>query len=56
MKWSTIRDISLFFGGFTGVTVLTAAWLKGHDPNAQLMLMFGSMMGLPAFLRKDEKE
>lgn len=55
-KWPLIRDILLFMGGLSGVVVLTVAWLKGHDPNQPLMLLFGSMMGLPVFLRADEKD
>lgn len=46
----------LFLAGLTGATVLTVAWLKGHDPNQSLLLLFAAMMGLPAFLRNDEKK
>lgn len=51
-RWSLIRDVILFFGGLGGVvheTVLTAK----ADP--QLLLLFAAMMGLPAFLRSDER-
>lgn len=55
-KWALIRDVLLFSSGLVGVVVLTAAWLKGHDPNQSLLLLFAAMMGLPAFLRNDEKK
>lgn len=35
---------------------MTVAWLQGHDPNQSLLLLFAAMMGLPAFLRADEKD
>lgn len=54
--WSFLRDVILFCGGLAGVTVLTVAWLKGHDPNQSLLLLFAAMMGLPAFLRTDERK
>ena len=54
--WPFIRDVILFCGGLAGVVVLTIAWLKGHDPNQSLLLLFAAMMGLPAFLRADEKK
>lgn len=54
--WSRVRDVVLFLAGLTGATVLTVAWLKGHDPNQSLLLLFAAMMGLPAFLRNDEKK
>jgi hypothetical protein len=55
-RWPLIRDIALFVIGLSGVTVLTVAWLKGRDPNAQLMLLFAAMCGVPAFLRSDERK
>lgn len=55
-RWPLIRDVSLFVAGLTGAGVMTVAWLKGHDPNQSLLLMFTAMMGLPAFLRGDEKK
>lgn len=55
-KWALIRDVLLFSSGLAGVVVLTTAWLKGHDPNQSLLLLFAAMMGLPAFLRNDEKK
>lgn len=55
MVWPRVRDIILFFGGFAGVITLTVAWLTGVPISEALLLFFGSMMGLPAFLRKDER-
>lgn len=55
-QWAFTRDVILFCGGLIGVAVVTVAWLKGKDPNQPLLLFFGTMMGLPAFLRKDEKK
>lgn len=51
-NWQNTRDIILFFGGLAGVfneTVLTA----GERPT--LLILFAAMMGLPAFLRTDDK-
>lgn len=55
-RWQVLRGILLFFAGLSGEVVLTVAWLKGHDPNQSLMLLFAAMMGLPVFLQKDEAE
>lgn len=55
-RWPVLRDVLLFGAGLAGATVLTVAWLKGHDPNQSLLLLFAAMMGLPAFLRADEKD
>lgn len=51
-QWHKFRDIALFLGGLAGVfheTVLAA----GERPT--LLIMFGAMMGLPAFLQRDER-
>lgn len=55
-RWPLVRNVLLFAGGLTGVITLTVAWLKGHDPNQSLLLLFATMMGLPAFLNADEKK
>lgn len=50
--WKNVRDIMLFFCGLAGVfyeTVLSTV------ERPTLLLMFAAMMGLPAFLRTDEK-
>lgn len=50
-KWALLRDVMLFFGGLAGVVHETAI-----TPTAEptLVVLFAAMMGLPAFLRKDE--
>lgn len=51
-NWQNTRDIILFFGGLAGVfneTVLTTA------ERPTLLILFAAMMGLPAFLRSDDK-
>jgi hypothetical protein len=51
-NWQTTRDIILFFGGLAGVfneTVLTTS------ERPTLLILFAAMMGLPAFLRNDDK-
>jgi hypothetical protein len=50
-KWKIARDILLFFGGMVGVAN-EAFFQATTDPT--LLILFGAMMGLPAFLRKDE--
>ena len=52
-EWPAIRDILLFTGGLAGVfheTVLVAG-----PERPTLLILFAAMMGLPAFLLKDEK-
>lgn len=51
-QWPALRDIMLFAGGVAGVfheTVLTGT------ERPTLLILFAAMMGLPAFLRQDEK-
>lgn len=51
-NWQNTRDIILFFGGLAGVfneTVLTTT------ERPTLLILFAAMMGLPAFLRQDDK-
>ena len=49
-QWPFIRDIILFAAGLLG-----AGWETLHGPvEPSLLVMFGAMMGLPIFLRKDE--
>lgn len=50
--WQNTRDVILFFGGLAGVfneTVLTTT------ERPTLLILFAAMMGLPAFLRSDDK-
>jgi ABC-type Fe3+-siderophore transport system permease subunit len=55
ISWKNIRDVILFFAGLIGVSISTAAWLYGRTPEPTLLVTFTAMMGLPAFLRSDEK-
>lgn len=52
-KWPRItRDTVLFVAGLAGVFYETV-FTKGDRPS--LLFLFGAMIGLPAFLRSDEK-
>jgi hypothetical protein len=53
ISWQTLRDIILFFAGLAGVA--NEALAQGAE-RPTLLLLYAAMMGLPAFLRKDEKE
>lgn len=50
--WPLVRDITLFFSGLAGVAH-EALSAKAERPT--LLLLFAAMLGLPAFLRADEK-
>ncbi len=52
-KWKIARDVLLFFGGMIGVAN-EAFFQATTDPT--LLILFGAMMGLPAFLRKDDEK
>lgn len=53
-QWPRItRDTILFASGMIGVFYETV-FTKGDRPS--LLFLFGAMMGLPAFLRSDEKQ
>lgn len=51
-RWPALRDILLFFGGLAGVFHETVIAV-GERPT--LLILFAAMMGLPAFLRQDDK-
>lgn len=51
-RWPLVRDVVLFFGGLLGVVHET--FLSDLERPA-LLILFAAMMGLPAFLRTDEK-
>jgi hypothetical protein len=56
-NWPRTRDLILFAVGLSGVLALTLTWILGdRSPDPQLILLFTAMMGLPAFLRSDEKD
>jgi hypothetical protein len=50
--WQFVRDVILFVCGLIGI-----AWesLAPGSPDPSLLVVFGAMLGLPIFLRKDEK-
>ncbi len=51
-RWPLLRDVFLFILGTIGVlheTIIATA------PRETLLLLFGGALGLPAFLRADEK-
>lgn len=52
MRWPVVRDLILFFAGLGGVAHET---LIGSADRPTLLLLFGAMMGLPIFLRADER-
>jgi hypothetical protein len=47
------RDTILFFGGLSGIGYET---LVGRAERPTLLILFGAMVGLPAFLRSDESK
>ena len=47
------RDTILFFGGLAGIFHETVV---ADGERAALLMLFGTMVGLPAFLRLDEKK
>ena len=51
-NWPLVRDVILFIGGLAGVAHET---LITHVERPTLLLLFAAMMGLPAFLGRDEK-
>lgn len=50
--WPFLRDVALFVGGLAGVAHET---LVAKSERPTLLLLFAAMMGLPAFLRADDK-
>jgi hypothetical protein len=46
------RTAALFAGGMLGVAYVT---LVDNTDRPTLLILFGAMMGLPLFLRQDEK-
>lgn len=47
-----VRTVTLFFGGLAGAAYVT---LLDQTDRPTLLILFGAMMGLPLFLRADEK-
>ena len=52
-QWSLVRDVLLFITGLLGVAHET---LLAQAERPSLLIMFAAMLGLPAFLRSDEKK
>jgi hypothetical protein len=54
VKWTArwTRDRIIFLGGLAGVGYET---LVTHGERPALLVLFASMLGLPAFLKKDDK-
>jgi hypothetical protein len=54
-KWlaKISRDTILFAAGLSGIVYET---LRAGAERPSLLMIFGGMMGLPVFLRKDEKK
>jgi hypothetical protein len=50
--WKIVRNAILFFGGLAGVLHET---LIADIAEPLLLALYASMMGLPAFLRRDER-
>jgi hypothetical protein len=50
--WHALRDIILFFAGLGGVAHET---LIATTERPTLLLLYAAMMGLPMFLRADER-
>jgi hypothetical protein len=55
MRWTArwTRDRAIFLTGLAGVIYET---LVSEAERPALLVLFASMLGLPAFLRRDEKE
>ena len=55
MRWTAklTRDRAIFLTGLAGVVYETVV---SEADRPALLVLFASMLGLPAFLRKDEKE
>ena len=51
--WPQIRDVILFVAGLLGAMHET---LVSHIERPTLLLLFAAMMGLPAFLQRDERD
>jgi hypothetical protein len=51
-KWPAYRDMTLFLAGLAGVFHETVI---GTADRPTLLILFAAMMGLPAFLRSDER-
>lgn len=54
-KWPKVtRDSLIFVVGLGGI--INESFIRSGDPRMELLILFASMCGLPAFLRFDEKK
>jgi hypothetical protein len=51
-RWPLIRDIVLFVGGMAGIANEALSY---NAERPTLLLLYAAMVGLPAFLRSDER-
>jgi hypothetical protein len=51
-RFKLLRDLCLFLAGIAGIAHET---ILATEPRETLLLLFGAMAGLPAFIRKDEQ-
>lgn len=55
-KWALIRDVLVFCVGLVIVMTELVAWLVlGRTPDPSLLVLATGALGLPLFIRKDEK-
>lgn len=55
-RWPLVRDILVFIIGAIIVLTELVAWLvSGRAPDPSLLVLATAALGLPIFLRKDEK-
>lgn len=52
-RWKLPRDTVLFFAGLAGIAHETLIWDGPERPT--LLLLFAAFLGLPVFLRTDER-
>lgn len=52
MRWTLVRDATLFVAGLAGVIHETVV---SQAERPALLMLFAAMMGLPAFFRADEE-
>lgn len=50
-RWPLIRDVALFSAGLMGAAY---SLVVNPEIGEQWLILFAAMMGLPAFLQKDE--
>jgi hypothetical protein len=53
VEWKQARDIALFVAGLAGVFHET---IVATEIRMELLIVFAAMLGLPAFMRIDERK